>query len=336
MKRLQFHPACLLFPQLGKEELQELADDIGVRGLLHDIVLYDGQILDGRNRYLACSIAGVKPRFVEWTGKGSPIEWVISENLIRRHLTSSQRAVIALDILPLLEKEAKERQREGGRVAKTCATLTGTGKASEFAAKLTHANPRYVEMCKAVGKEAPDLLDAIRSGHLGVPDAVKLGKMPTQERRKMLRKLQAGGIAARAIVGDSDHRRERDRYFTQLREIDSLLAVEEFPGKTLDPCKGDGRIVRRMRQKGYSATGTDIDEGVDFFATVTMADNIVTNPPWDDKDRFILHAMKRGKIEDRPLAPALCPIWNKSAGEDLQQRIPFFVCLRYFSQAAIQ
>ncbi len=50
-------------------------------------------------------LAGVKPRFVEWDGKGSPVEWVISENLIRRHLTSSQRAVIALDLLPLLEKE---------------------------------------------------------------------------------------------------------------------------------------------------------------------------------------------------------------------------------------
>ena len=111
MKRYSFHPACLLFPQLGTDELQELAEDIQARGLLHDIILYKGQILDGRNRYLACGIAGVKPSFANWHGAGSPVEWVISENLIRRHLTSSQRAVIALDMLPLLENEAKERQR---------------------------------------------------------------------------------------------------------------------------------------------------------------------------------------------------------------------------------
>ena len=111
----------------------------------------------------------------------------------------------------------------------------------------------------------------------------------------MLKKLQAGGIEARAIVGDGDCRRPKDRYYTQLREIDALLSVEKFPGKTLDPCAGDGRLVRRLHQKGCMATGTDIDEGVDFFATDTMVDNIVTNPPWDDKDRFILHAMKRAR-----------------------------------------
>ena len=110
-----FHPACLLFPQLGKEELQELANDIKARGLLHDIIRLKGPILDGRNRYLACKLAGVEPRFVEWMGKGSPVEWVISENLIRRHLTSSQRAVIAHDMLPLLSK--KPRSVNGCRSA---------------------------------------------------------------------------------------------------------------------------------------------------------------------------------------------------------------------------
>jgi hypothetical protein len=113
-----YHPACLLFPKLGKDELQELADDIRENGLRHPIVLYQGKILDGRNRLLACEIAGVEPRFVEWDGKGSPVEWVVSENLVRRHLTSSQCAVIAHDLLPLLEEMAKERQRDAGRSAK--------------------------------------------------------------------------------------------------------------------------------------------------------------------------------------------------------------------------
>jgi len=33
---------------------------------------------------------------------------VISDNLIRRHLTSSQRAVVALGLLPLLEKSQEK------------------------------------------------------------------------------------------------------------------------------------------------------------------------------------------------------------------------------------
>jgi hypothetical protein len=111
-KPYTFHPACLAFPLLPDAELQELAEDIKLCGLLNPIVVYRGQILDGRNRLAACELAGVAPRFIEWSGS-SPVEWVISVNLHRRHLSASQRAVVALDILPLLEKEANQRQRLG-------------------------------------------------------------------------------------------------------------------------------------------------------------------------------------------------------------------------------
>ena len=193
MKRYSFHPACLLFPQLGKDELQELADDIKARGLLHDIILYNGQILDGRNRYLACRIAGVEPTFVEWPGTGSPVEWVISENLIRRHLTSSQRAMIALDMLPLLEKEAKDRQRlspgRGKKLSRKLDTFSANGAASKIAARITKTNSAYVQTVKAVERQAPDLLDAIRSGSLKVPDAAALAKLPKPKRERVLKRL---------------------------------------------------------------------------------------------------------------------------------------------------
>lgn len=100
-----FHSACTIFPQLPDSELKDLADDIAVNGLRNPVVLLKGKILDGRNRYLACEIAGVKPRFIEFQGE-DPIGWVVSQNLVRRHLTASQKAVVALDLLPLLEKEA--------------------------------------------------------------------------------------------------------------------------------------------------------------------------------------------------------------------------------------
>lgn len=289
-----FHPACLLFPQLGKEELRELADNIKARGLLHDIILYQGKILDGRNRYLACRLAGVKPRFVDWQGNGSPVEWVISENLIRRHLTSSQRAVIANDMLPLLEKEAKERQRLSlGRGEKGCKkldTFSNNGPASHVAARITKTNSAYVQAVKAVGKQAPDLLDAIRSGHLNVPDAVKLAKVPTQERKKMLKKLQAGGITARAIVGDGDHRLDKDQYYTPTWAIDALLSKEKFKGQTWEPAEGDGRIVAALRRAGCEASGSDVATGTDFLTTFREVDNVVTNPPWGLKTEFIRHA----------------------------------------------
>lgn len=184
----KLHPACKLFPLLGENELRELADDISENGLQIPIVLHDGKVLDGQNRLAACKLAGVEPRFVEWQGKGSPLHWVVSQNLMRRHLTASQRAVVAFDLLPLLEKEAKERQRKsrgrGEKVAQDCATSNENGKASEVAARVVGASARYVEMVKEIGGKEPELVERIRAGELSVPEARKRTSLPSSGRRK--------------------------------------------------------------------------------------------------------------------------------------------------------
>ena len=183
-----FHPACVLFPRLNDEDLQALAEDIRHNGLLNPIVTFEGQILDGRNRLAACEIAGVKPRFLEWEGEGSPLSWVVATNLMRRHLTASQRAVIAFDLLPMLETEAKERQRQspgrGKKVAKELATLSG--KASQIAARITKTNSAYVEKVKAINKKAPDIIPALKLGRMTLSEAGRLAMVDVGRRRKIL------------------------------------------------------------------------------------------------------------------------------------------------------
>ena len=139
-------------------------------------------------------MAGVKPRFVQWDGNGSPTEWVISQNLFRRHLTSSQRAAVAYQLLPMLETEAKQRQRlssgRGKKVGKNRPTFSSNGKAAEVAARLTKTNENYVKAIKAVGVTAPELIEEIRSGELKVPDAVTLAKLPKARRTKVMRMVK--------------------------------------------------------------------------------------------------------------------------------------------------
>ena len=89
------HPAAALFPMMGQDDLEALAADIQAHGLMVPIVLHNGMVLDGRNRFAACELAEVDPVFVAWGGEGDPTSWVVSQNLHRRHLTESQRAMVA-------------------------------------------------------------------------------------------------------------------------------------------------------------------------------------------------------------------------------------------------
>jgi len=104
----EFHPLAGLFPLLEGDEFDELVADIKANGLHKPIVIFDEQILDGRNRYRACLKAGVKPRFENYTGD-DPLGYVVSLNLKRRHLTSKQKREL---IAKLLKAKPEQSDRQ--------------------------------------------------------------------------------------------------------------------------------------------------------------------------------------------------------------------------------
>ncbi len=97
---VEFHPLADIFPLLEGEEFEELVKDVKANGLQQPIVLHQGKILDGRNRYRACLEAGVVPRWDEFPG-GDPHDYVISANVHRRHLTSKQKRELIAKVLEL-------------------------------------------------------------------------------------------------------------------------------------------------------------------------------------------------------------------------------------------
>ena len=103
------HEYAELFPLMQPDAFVSLKADISKNGLLMPVVVLDGKILDGRNRFKACQEVGVSPAFETYQGN-DPLGYVISVNKERRHLTPSQKAACAVNCLPLLEIEAKKRQ----------------------------------------------------------------------------------------------------------------------------------------------------------------------------------------------------------------------------------
>lgn len=186
----QYHEVANVFPLMQGDEYESLKEDIKANGLLTPVWLHpDGRIVDGRNRYRACKDLGIAPHFRTWDGNGSLIQFVVSLNLHRRHLTSGQRAMIAVDILPMLEAEARKRM-----VAGAIATNTGTqkieypedkkGEAAAHAAGIVGSNRQYVHDAKALQTVAPDLAAAVRSGGKTLVQAKREVKERKREQRR--------------------------------------------------------------------------------------------------------------------------------------------------------
>ena len=92
----EFHEVANIFPLMQGDEFDALKADIAANGLREPVWLHsDGRIIDGRNRYRACCELSIEPMYRTWDGGGSPVSFVVSLNLHRRHLTESQRAMIA-------------------------------------------------------------------------------------------------------------------------------------------------------------------------------------------------------------------------------------------------
>lgn len=171
------HPAAELFPLMTDAELRETADDIREHGLNEPIILLDGLVLDGRNRLRACEMIGVEPRFVDWDGRGgSPVAFVLSENLHRRHLSASQRALIANKARPMFEAEAREAQRggQGGTLlAPKVEQATREAETARKAATLAGVSTSSVYAAARVEREAPSLVAEIMAGKTSLGTVVR-------------------------------------------------------------------------------------------------------------------------------------------------------------------
>ena len=179
--KIEFHEIASMFPLMEGAEFDTLVTDIKENGLLEPIWTYEGKILDGRNRYRACQIAGVEPRFVKYKGD-NPLVFVVSKNLHRRHLSESQRAVIAAKIANM-PQGARTDLRPSANWRKV--------NSQQEAAKIFNVSERTIQRVKAVEREAPELISEIESGKITAHKALK--QIEARRREEERKKLAQSG-----------------------------------------------------------------------------------------------------------------------------------------------
>jgi ParB-like chromosome segregation protein Spo0J len=171
---MKYHEYANLFPMMPEPDLMRLAEDIKENGLSDSIITYNGEILDGRNRHKACEINNITPTFKEYDGD-DPLGFVVSHNLHRRHLTESQRAMVAAKWAKL--KHGGDRKSDDIKSPIGDLNQSET-KTRDEAAKLLNVGTSSIDRAKKVIKEAPELVDKIEAGEMSVNAAYVTTKRP--------------------------------------------------------------------------------------------------------------------------------------------------------------
>lgn len=96
----RLHPAATLFPLMTREELVELRKDIVANGLKQPL-LYTavGELIDGRNRWLACRDTTIK--LPQHSFSGNPYTHVIRQKLDQFQPNKAQRIMIGARLFDL-------------------------------------------------------------------------------------------------------------------------------------------------------------------------------------------------------------------------------------------
>jgi len=205
--------------QCRKDVVVTLGDDVwvcehcgyGVYPRQTELVL-----LDGHNRLEICRKRNIHFEVVEIDSVEDLDEaraWVIRNQLARRNLTESQRAMYAVQLEEIFAAQAKKRMAEGGRAggksaAKGSAHLpTPSVHAAKEAAAAAQVSPRTVQAAKKVkASGTPKLQEAVRSGQASVSAAAEVARLPARQQDKIV----AGGPKAIAKAAGQRRRQRRE------------------------------------------------------------------------------------------------------------------------------
>lgn len=168
---MRFHPYAEIFPLIEGAAFDELVADIKAHGLREKIWLYEGKILDGRNRYLACQKANVKLETRPYNGS-NPLAFVVSLNVQRRHLTETQRGYAAAKIATLAHG--------GDRKSDQAANLPLETQA--HAAQMLNVSERTVRSGrKVLEKGSKALQQAVETDKVSISRAAAVVNLPKSE-----------------------------------------------------------------------------------------------------------------------------------------------------------
>lgn len=216
---IKFHPLADAFPWIEGAAFDELKADIAANGVREPIVFLDDQILDGRNRYMAARELGIAYPRIEYEGD-DPHGYVVSLNLRRRHLSESQRSMVASKLAKL---------PRGVRADSAIALSVPTQEQAAETLGVSIDSVKRARRVQEVG--VPALVAAVETGVVSVSAAAEVAKLPVEEVQALIdkgpvavkqaaREVREHGVTTRPVI---DHKGRDPLDFNRAMHFTGML-----------------------------------------------------------------------------------------------------------------
>lgn len=207
---LKVHKFAEKYPLADDDEFAVLKESIRTNGVQVPIMIYEGQILDGRNRHRAI----VELYNEGWNGSVSfgeysgdnPEQYADNLNLCRRHLSAQQKAILAVKYheaeYEQFKAQAAKNKKSGKNLAQNSAQGGRNLSAAQMLGALVGVNHDYINKIEQVKNTLPQLVDFVYEKKLDIQDAYSLVRMKDEQiglRDKILEQIRKGRYDVKAL-----------------------------------------------------------------------------------------------------------------------------------------
>lgn len=178
-----------MWGHLPPKEYGELEEDIIAHGCHMPLIVWNGILLDGHNRFAICEDHGIKYRVeeIDLPDRDAAKLWCFRNQVFRRNILPFMRVEMADKMRPIIEKEALSRMEKGGVVPPGY-----EGRTNDLIAKEARVGHNTVEKIRVIKADAiAPVVEAARTGAIPIKGAAKIAKIPKKKQPKTVDAMKA-------------------------------------------------------------------------------------------------------------------------------------------------
>ena len=226
-----------LIPPLNEDEYTRLEQSIIDEGCREAIIVWDGVVVDGHNRYKICQAHGIpfSTKSKDFRTREEAMLWMMQNQLARRNLNDFQRVEIVRRYEKAVKSRARERQISELKQNQPTVRekLPTRERATEELGTMAGVSRKTYEHATVIIDNAPEAVkDAVRSQAISINAGYEATKLPPETQAEISRRIMEGEPPCK-VVAEARKRKHSFTISPSQEDAERVKALADKNGLTI-------------------------------------------------------------------------------------------------------